>query len=173
VKGLNMGSILKLGAIAVAFYLIWRAGIFDKLGVTIPFLGPAPSPTGGGGVTALPATNGSMPTTPNTTGGGGTSTTPNQQGSVQYTQAQIDDMTVRAAGGDMAVAAVLSGLGIRYNGHQWNYYRMQNAGKEAAPATAGLDDSYTATEYLAYRAGLGLSGVTSLGGIPLGVLRGY
>jgi len=64
-------------------------------------------------------------------------------------------------------------LGVRYNGHQWNYYRMQNPGKEVAPATAGLDDTYTATEYLAYRAGLGLSGVTSLGGIPLGVLRGY
>ncbi len=168
----NMGSILKIGAAVLAVYLIWRAGIFDKLGVTLPFLGPAPVPTGGGGSTALPSTNGSMPTTQNVTGGGGTSTTPAAQGSVQYTQAQIDDLTKKAAGGDMSAAAVLTAMGVRYNGHQWNWFR-EASGKEPAPATLGLDDSYSATEYLAYRASQGLSGVTSLGGIPLGALRTY
>jgi len=168
----NMGSILKIAAVVVGVYLVWRAGIFDKLGVTLPFLGPAPgAPTGGGGSTALPETNGSMPATPNTTGGGGTTAaTP-----VPYTAAQIDDMVKKAAGGDVVAAAIVTGLGIKYNGHQWNWFREQ-AGNPPAPGTAGLDDTYTATAYLAYRAGLGLSGVgvggVNLGGVPLAALMG-
>ena len=169
----NMGSILKLGAVAVAIYLVWRAGIFDKMGITLPFLGPAPVPTGGGSPTALPATNGSMPKTANTTGGGGTSSEPGKQGSVQYTADQINAMVIKAAGGDAAAAAIVTGLGVKYNGHQWNWFRMQNAGKEDAPATAGLDNTYSANEYLAYRAGLGLSGVLSLAGVPLSAMRLY
>jgi len=175
-KNLGMGSILKIGALALGVYLIWRAGIFDKLGVTLPFLGPAPgSPTGGGGSTALPPTNGSIPVNPQPAGGGGTSATPDHAGSVQYSADQIDVMVKKAAGGDVVSAAIVTGLGIKYNGHQWNWFREQS-GQPPAPGTAGLDNTYTATEYLAYRAGLGLSGVglggVNLGGVPVAALMG-
>jgi len=177
---MKSNDMFKYALIAGAAYLAWKSGMLDKF--NLPFLppsgalpapattSPTPAPTGGGTPTgaAPPAT---MPAPTNgPTGGGGATSTPTPTQNVSYTSAQIDDMTKAAAAGDMAAAAVLTGLGVRYNGHQWNWFREQ-AGNPPAPGTAGLDDIMTATQYLAYRAGLGLSGVISLGGMRLGGVR--
>lgn len=73
-------------------------------------------------------------------------------------QAEIDAMLPRAAAGDLSAAIQLTAYGVRLNGHQWNYYR-ERAGNPPAPGTEGLDQLMTATEYIAYRAALGLSGL--------------
>jgi len=152
------GSLLKFGLIAVGLYLLYRSGILAQFGITLPgtaALPPAPTPTGGGGSTAVPPASTVTTTTLPTGGGGTTAAAP-----VNYTAAQLDEMTKKAAAGDMTAAAILTGLGVRYNGHQWNWFREQ-AGNPPAPGTAGLDNTYTATEYLAYRASLGLGNLIS------------
>lgn len=80
-------------------------------------------------------------------------------------------MTKQAAAGDAAVAAILDSINVTHNGHQWNWYRVE-AGNPPAPGTPGLDNVMTATQYLAYRAGLGLSGAVSLRGLDLRGLAG-
>lgn len=174
---MKSNDMFKYALIAGAAYLAWKSGLLDQFNLPfIPHSGtpvpaqalPAPAPTGGGSPTpaAPPATMPPASTGP--TGGGGATATPQPAQTVAYTSAQIDDMTKKAAGGDMAAAAVLTGLGVKYNGHQWNWFREQ-AGNPPAPGTAGLDDIMTATQYLAYRSSLGLGGYISLGGMRLGV----
>lgn len=143
---------LKWLLIAAGIYLAWRSGLFARL---VPGLGPAPAPpssvpTGGGSDTAVPPPS-SLPDTSIPSGGGGATGAPVSP----FTPQQIDEMTVRAAGGDMASAAILTQLGVTYNGHQWNWFREQ-AGHAPAPPTMGLDDVMTATQYLAYRQNQGL-----------------
>jgi len=169
---MKSNEMFKYALIAGAAYLVWKSGMLDKF--NLPFLpasGAAPaalpaSPTGGGSPTGAAAPSTMPPSTDGPTGGGGATSTPTPA-NVPYTSAQIDDMTKKAAGGDMAAAAVLTGLGVKYNGHQWNWFREQ-AGNAPAPGTAGLDEIMTATQYLAYRASNGLSGYISLGGMRLG-----
>lgn len=176
------GGMIKWLVMAAGAYLLWRSGIFAKLGLS--FL-PAPptaaalpaatsaatstSVTGGGLPTAVPAPS-TMPVSSIPTGGGGAVSASPVPPPAAYTPAQIDEMTKRAAAGDMQAAAVLTGLGVVYNGHQWNWFREQ-AGNPPAPATEGLDNVMTATQYLAYRLQLGLGGVVSLAGMPVGVIQ--
>lgn len=169
-SGMGFGSILKYGAIIAGVYLAWRYGLFQTLGLSFLPAPPAaaPVPTGGGGTTASTA-GGTLATTPTVTGGGGAVAAPSQG---ILTPAQIDDLTKRAAGGDMVAAAQATALGIRYTFEQWNWFRSQQTHTDA-PATPGLSQVGTATDYLAYRQAQGLSGVSSLGALPLEAIRFY
>lgn len=187
----NVGSILKWGAIAAGLYLAWQYGLFDGLGLPFLPLSPAgtaaaaaaaanpvtappastatpPAATGGGAPTASTA-GGTLATTPTVTGGGGNAQTPGQG---LLTPDQVDAMIKSASAGDIVAAAQATGLGIQMRFDQWNYYRSVATGTNA-PATPGLDQVGTANQYLAYRQAQGLSGIASLGRIPLGAVRVY
>lgn len=171
-SSLGIGSILKYGAIAAGLYMAWKYGLFQTLGLSFlpapPAAAPAlpTAPSGGGDPTASTA-GGVLATTPTVTGGGGAIA-----GQGVLTADQIDTITKNAAAGDVVAAAQATALGIRYRGDQWNWFRATQTHVDA-PATPGLDKLYTASEYLAYRASNGLSGVASLGGLPLGSIRIY
>lgn len=185
----SVGSILKWGAIAAGVYLAWQYGLLDGLGLPFIPLSPAgaaaaaataanpvtapatttPAAATGGGAPTASTAGGTLAVTPTVTGGGGVAQTPGQG---LLTADQIDAMTKAAASGDMVAAAQATALGIRYRFDQWNYFRAVAVGY-GAPATPGLDQVGTATEYLAYRQAQGLSGIASLGRIPLGAVRVY
>lgn len=170
-SGMNIGTLLKYGAIIAGLYMAWRSGLFQTLGLSFLPAPPAAAPavpTGGGDPTAS-TSGGVLVTTPTVTAGGGAVATP---AAPYMTADQIDQLTKKAAAGDAVAAAQMTSLGIRYRGDQWNYFRSIATGTNA-PATPGLDQTFNANEYLAYRATNGLSGVATLGGLPLGAIRVY
>lgn len=170
---LDMGTILKYGAIAAGLYLAWRSGLFDQFGLFFIPLSPGattpPAVSAGGGDPTVTPAGGTLTTTPTVSGGGAPVATP---AAPFMTADQIDALTKKAAAGDAVAAAQMTSLGIRYTGHQWNWFRATQT-KVDAPATPGLDGTFNANEYLAYRVSNGLSGIGSLGNLPLGAIRVY
>lgn len=185
----NVGSILKWGAIAAGLYLAWQYGLFDSLGIPFIPLSPAgaaaaaaaaaakpatttPSAAAGGGDPTATTPSGTLATTPTVTGGGGTTGQAQTPATGILSADQVNTIIKTAAGGDIVAAAQATALGIRMRFDQWNYYRSVQTGTDA-PATPGLDQVGTASEYLAYRQAQGLSGIASLGRVPLGAVRVY
>lgn len=166
----GIGSMLKYAVIIAGLYMAWRSGLFQTLGLTFLPAPPnaPPVPTGGGDPTANTA-GGVLATTPTVTGGGAPVATP---AAPYMTADQIDALTKKAAAGDAIAAAQMTSLGIRYTGHQWNWFRATQT-KVDAPATPGLDATFNANEYLAYRVSNGLSGISGLGSLSINSVRIY
>lgn len=176
---------LKYLLLAAGAYVVYKSGVLDSVLGTAPASGApiaSSSPTGGGGTTGTPAP-GSLVVSNLPTGGGGSANAPQTAPVTSLTPDQLQALTIAAAGGDAIAAAQVTSMGIQYNVHQWNWFRTQGGlpdspaanfcpGDDPSQAGAGQNCLMTVAVYLQKRQALGLSGVTSLGGIPMAAFLG-